>query len=45
MPARELGWVAKLLLRVGADATVLDPPGLADDVRELAQKTLDRYGE
>jgi len=45
LPARELGWVAKLLLRVGSDATVIDPPGLAEDVRGLARKTLDRYGE
>jgi proteasome accessory factor C len=45
LPAKELGWVAKLLLRVGPDAAVIDPAGLADDVRELARRTLDRYGE
>ncbi len=45
LPAKELGWVARLLLRVGAEATVLAPPRLADDVRELARRTLDRYGE
>ena len=45
LPAKELGWVARLLLRVGPDATVLDPLHLGDDVRGLARRTLDRYGE
>jgi len=45
MPAKTLGWVARLLLRVGPSASVLDPPRLADEVRELARRTLDRYGE
>jgi proteasome accessory factor C len=43
LPARRLGWVAALLLRVGRDAEILDPPTLADDVRELANRTLARY--
>jgi proteasome accessory factor C len=43
LPARRLGWVAALLLRVGHDAEVLDPPALADDVRELARRTLAQY--
>lgn len=45
LPARSLGWVARLLLRVGPDVTVLDPPELQAEVRELARRTLDRYGE
>ena len=45
LPAKELGWVARLLLRVGSDVTVVSPPELAEDVRELARRTLDRYGE
>jgi len=45
MPARSLGWVARLLLRVGSDATVLDPPELTAQVATLARATLDRYGE
>ena len=45
LPAKTLGWVAKLLLRVGPEATVLDPPELAVQVRDLARRTLDRYGE
>jgi len=44
LPARSLGWVAELLLRVGPDATVLGPPELPDVVRDLARRTLDRYG-
>jgi proteasome accessory factor C len=44
MPARQLGWVARLMLRVGPDAEVVDPPGLRDDVARLAAETLSRYG-
>lgn len=43
LPARTLGWVARLLLRVGRDATVLEPPELAVQVAALARSTLDRY--
>jgi len=39
LPTARLGWVAGLLLRVGSDARVLDPPELADRVRELAART------
>ena len=44
LPARSLGWVARLLLRVGNDATVLEPPELTAQVAALARATLDRYG-
>jgi proteasome accessory factor C len=44
LPARQLGWVARLLLRVGSDAEVLDPPELRADVARLASETLARYG-
>jgi proteasome accessory factor C len=44
-PAKELGWVARLLLRVEPDVTVVSPPELAESVRDLARRTLDRYGE
>ena len=44
MPARSLGWVARLLLRVGNDAAVLEPPELTAQVTTLAKATLDRYG-
>ena len=43
LPARQLGWVARLLLRVGAGADVIDPPQLRDEVVRLAAETLDRY--
>ena len=42
---RSLGWVAKLLLRVGSDATVIEPSELMTEVSALARRTLDRYGE
>jgi proteasome accessory factor C len=45
LPARSMGWVARLLLRVGPEVTVLDPPELQAEVRDLARRTLDRYGE
>jgi proteasome accessory factor C len=44
LPARALGWVAKLLIRVGPDATVLDPPELIALIGDLARDTLGRYG-
>ncbi len=44
LPARQLGWVARLLLRVGDDAEVVEPAELRDHVRDLAQETLHRYG-
>jgi proteasome accessory factor C len=44
LPARQLGWVARLLLRVGPDAQIVAPAELVDEVRTLAGQTLDRYG-
>jgi proteasome accessory factor C len=44
LPARQLGWVARLLLRVGPDAEVVAPAELRDEVRRLARETLARYG-
>jgi predicted DNA-binding transcriptional regulator YafY len=44
LPSRHLAWVARLLLRLGPDAEVIDPPELADERRELARQTLSRYG-
>ncbi|MEO8422809.1 MAG: WYL domain-containing protein [Actinomycetota bacterium] len=43
LPARTLEWVARLLMRVGNDATVLGPPELTAQVTALAKATLDRY--
>jgi proteasome accessory factor C len=44
LPARQLGWVARLLLRVGDDAEIVEPSELRDHVRDLAEETLARYG-
>jgi proteasome accessory factor C len=43
LPAKELAWVAKLVLRLGGEATVLDPPELVEMVRDEARRTLDLY--
>ena len=43
LPTKDLAWVAKLILRLGGEAKVLDPPALADMVREAAQATLALY--
>ena len=43
LPAKQLAWVAHLLLRLGNDAEVLEPVGLTAQVRELAVETLARY--
>ncbi|HEX9300479.1 MAG TPA: WYL domain-containing protein [Actinomycetota bacterium] len=44
LPAKQTGWVAKLLLRLGPDAEVLDPPELRTEISEIAAAALDRYG-
>lgn len=43
LPTRQLGWVARLVLRLGDDAEVLDPPELRAEVARLAEVTLARY--
>jgi proteasome accessory factor C len=43
LPARQLGWVARLLLRVGRAAEVIEPVELRDEVTRLAGQTLARY--
>jgi proteasome accessory factor C len=43
LPARELQWVAKLILRLGGEATVVRPPELAEMVRDTARRTLALY--
>jgi proteasome accessory factor C len=44
LPSRRLDWVAKLLLRLGDDAEVVEPVGVAARVHELARSTLAVYG-
>jgi predicted DNA-binding transcriptional regulator YafY len=41
--ARELDWVARLVLRLGGGATVVAPEELAARVTHLADQTLRRY--
>lgn len=43
LPARRLEWLERLLLRLGADATVVEPKELKDRVAELARRTRKRY--
>lgn len=43
LPTPDLTWVAKLILRVGKEIEVLDPPELRDLSRRMAEETLARY--
>jgi proteasome accessory factor C len=43
VPARRLEWLERLLLRLGADANVIEPQQLKDRVAELARRTRKRY--
>ena len=43
LPTKDLAWVAKLVLRLGGEATVLEPPELADLARRTAEETLALY--
>lgn len=43
LPAKDLAWVAKLILRLGGEAEVLDPPELRQLAREAAEAALARY--
>jgi proteasome accessory factor C len=44
LPAKDLAWVAKLVLQLGGEATVLDPPELVEMVAETARRTKALYG-
>jgi proteasome accessory factor C len=44
IPTRQLAWVARLVLRLGGEAEVLDPPELRTIVGEMATRTLALYG-
>lgn len=43
--APDPGWLVQLALRLGASAQIVDPPGLAEQVRERAREALAVYGE
>lgn len=42
--APDPAWVVQLALRLGPSAQILDPPGLAEQVREHAREALSVYG-
>jgi proteasome accessory factor C len=44
LPTRHLAWVAKLVVRLGGEAMVLEPAALLDEVRDVAGRTLLLYG-
>jgi len=43
LPTPDLAWVAKLVLRVGSEVEVLDPPELRDMAAGMAEETLALY--
>lgn len=43
LPTKDLSWVAKLVLRLGGEAKVVEPPELLATVRDLAARTLKLY--
>jgi len=43
LPTKDLAWVAKLLLRLGGEARVVEPPELRDLAARLAEETLAAY--
>jgi predicted DNA-binding transcriptional regulator YafY len=43
LPTRDLGWVARLVLRLAGEAKVLAPPALAEAARRVARETLALY--
>jgi proteasome accessory factor C len=43
IPTKDLAWAAKLVLRLGGEARVLEPEELRSLTKELADRTLERY--
>lgn len=43
IPTKDLAWAAKLVLRLGGEARVLEPDELRPLTRELADRALERY--
>src|SRR5918999_4850725 len=43
LPTKQLPWAAKLVVRLGGEAEVLDPPELRELAREVAERTLAHY--
>jgi proteasome accessory factor C len=43
LPTATMGWIARLFLRLGSDAEVLEPAALRDEIASEARETLARY--
>jgi proteasome accessory factor C len=43
LPTKDLAWAAKLVLRLGGEARILDPPELRALTKDLASSTLQHY--
>jgi proteasome accessory factor C len=43
LPSKRTDWIAALVLRLGDDVEVLDPPDLREQVKDLARRALARY--
>src|SRR3989454_76132 len=43
LPTKDLPWAAKLILRLGGEATVLEPPELSAMVADTGRRTLSLY--
>ena len=43
LPTKDLAWLTKLILRLGGEAKVLEPPELAEMVHDAAKRTLALY--
>jgi len=43
LPTKRLGWVARLVLRLGGSVSVVEPPELGEEVRRVATEALERY--
>jgi proteasome accessory factor C len=37
-------WLTQLMLRLGGSARIIDPPGIAESVRQVAAQALQNYG-
>jgi len=44
LPTKQVVWLARLLLRLGTDAVVVEPSSMIEEVRRQAAATLARYG-
>ncbi len=44
LPTRQIVWLARLLLRLGPDASVIEPQDVRDEVHRQARAALARYG-